>query len=379
MIFLGGYLPACGYGGPVTSVSNLVTQLGQDYDFRIVCSDHDFGKTEPLPGIAPGWNSVGSAKVLYLPEAELNRTKFREILGEERPDLMYLSSIFHHKMNFPLEREAKSLGIPLILAPRGELDAAALRRGAAKKQVYCTAMRLLGVYRDLHFHTTCETEARAVQERLHVRPERIHQLPNLPAPGMRKDSVYKQPDRLRIMICSRILPNKNQLLAIEAVKKLAFPTVCDLYGPVEDEAYWAQCRQAMADAPAHIKFHSGGLLSSAQVGRELLRHDCLLLPTAFENYGHSISEALLHDCPVVISRGTTPWDDVQAAGAGYTAPLDEPERFTEALREIGEMDAAAYAALLDRLRRYCDEKIRPDGLRKSYSDMFEQVRLERKR
>ena len=58
---------------------------------------------------------------------------------------------------------------------------------------------------------------------------------------------------------------------------------------------------------------------------ELLRHDCFLLPTAFENYGHSISEALLHDCPAVISRGTTPWDDVAQADCGWTVP---PELLT---------------------------------------------------
>ena len=373
MIFLGGYLPAKGYGGPVTSVANFAAHLGSVFDIYIVASDHDFGKTTPIPGIPSGWNRVGPCSVRYLPESEFTRTRFRQLLEEIRPDMMYMSSIFHHRMNYPLQREAKRLGIPVVLCPRGELHPDALRRSALKKRAYYTLMRVTGHYRRLYFHTTCDSETDAVLRLLKADPDRVRQLPNFPAKREEKPNTEKRPDSLRVMVCARILPNKNQLTAIEAVKQLSFPTVCDIYGPIEDEAYWEQCRLAMAGAPGYIQFYYGGLLSSEQVGEELLRHDCFLLPTAFENFGHSICEALLHDCPVVISRGTTPWDDVQQAGCGWTVPPEAPEGYAKALSELGAMNTAAYSALIRRLRDYCAERFHPEELKQAYCAWFDRV------
>ena len=373
LILLGGYLPAAGYGGPVTSISNLVLHMGEAYEMYIAASNHDFGKTEPLSGIRPGWNSVGNAKVQYLPDSERTGRRLGEIMDQIRPDLLYMSSIFDHRFNFPAQQEARKRGIPILLAPRGELDDGALRHSGAKKRAYCAAMRLAGAYRGMYFHTTCAAEAEAVKKRLKVSAGRVFCVPNLPAGIRQKERVDKESGSLRIMICARILPNKNQLLAIEAVNRLSFPVRCDLYGPVEDREYWELCQKAMETAPANVSFQYGGLLSPAQVGEELLRHDCFLLPTAFENYGHAISEALLHDCPPVISRGTTPWDWIEAAGCGYTVPSYRPEGFTEALRELGGMGPEAYQELLLLLRRSRDEKLSPEGLKKSYSEMFEKA------
>ena len=67
-IFLGGYLPAKKYGGPVTSISNLVENMGDEWDFYIISNDHEFNENRRLPGIQEGWNHVGKAKVLYISE-----------------------------------------------------------------------------------------------------------------------------------------------------------------------------------------------------------------------------------------------------------------------------------------------------------------------
>ena len=59
MVFIGGYLPGEKYGGPVSSISNFVELMGDDYEIRIVCSNHDFKETTPYPNIKSGWNRVG--------------------------------------------------------------------------------------------------------------------------------------------------------------------------------------------------------------------------------------------------------------------------------------------------------------------------------
>ena len=66
-----------------------------------------------------------------------------------------------------------------------------------------------------------------------------------------------------------------------------------------------------------------------KVGDVYQKYDCFLFPTLNENYGHVIAEALANGCQVVLSKGTTPWDDLHLK-AGYVCQLDEIDSFTEA-------------------------------------------------
>ena len=94
LIVTGGYLPAQKYGGPVTSLVNFVSQLGDEYEIEIVTRNHDLHEKKPFDGVLPGFNTVGKAKVLYLPDSELGFQSFNRIIAERKPDCLYLSSIF---------------------------------------------------------------------------------------------------------------------------------------------------------------------------------------------------------------------------------------------------------------------------------------------
>ena len=41
--FAGHYLPGYKAGGPIRSIANMVDQLGDEFDFRIVAGDRDLG------------------------------------------------------------------------------------------------------------------------------------------------------------------------------------------------------------------------------------------------------------------------------------------------------------------------------------------------
>lgn len=370
VVFLSGYLPAQDYGGPVRSFANLAERLGDRIEIFIVAGEHEFRKTERLPGLREGWNEVGKAKVLYLPDAAFTKARFSAVLSEIRPDLVYLSSIFSYHLTYSALRAAKAAKIPIILAPRGELDARALQRRAPKKRIFLGLMKRCGAYRGVCFHATCEEEGKAVREILRAKDVAI--LPNLPALPEHKTSDEKQAGRLRVCSIARILPNKNQLLSIQAAAAAGTAVELDLYGPIEDREYWSSCEDAMK-AAGSVRIRYCGKLRPEEVGPTLLRYDCFLLPTIFENYCHSIAEALLHDCPVIISRGTTPWDGVAEAGCGWTVPLDRPEGLREALLEAASLDREEYAALLQRLRVFCDGIFQTDALEQAYLELFRRV------
>ena len=125
-IFYSGYLPGEKYGGPVTSIYNFTELLGDDNEIFIICTNHDLKETTPYSGISPGWNTVGKAQVVYLSSEEYRKAIFSEILDKIRPDLIYASSIFSAKQTYPLFDLSKEKRIPLLLAPRGELNNDAL-------------------------------------------------------------------------------------------------------------------------------------------------------------------------------------------------------------------------------------------------------------
>src|SRR5262249_25117406 len=62
------YLPGVKAGGPIRSISGLVSALGSELDFRIVTRDRDLGADERYAGVRPGqWYARDGAQVLYWP------------------------------------------------------------------------------------------------------------------------------------------------------------------------------------------------------------------------------------------------------------------------------------------------------------------------
>ena len=372
-IFIGGYLPAKRYGGPVTSISNLVDNLGDDLDIYIVSHDHDRGDLRRLDGIQYGWNKVGKAQVIYINEKDFKVDNFVNILNEIKVDVIYLSSVFYYQMNFPAIKAAKSLGIPIILAPRGELSDNALHIGALKKKLYFKYVNFKGAFKDISFQATADEEFSNIVKRFGIKKKKVYLLPNLASVSVNKSVINKESGSLRVLTLSRILPNKNTLYSIKLIKKLQGNIVFDIYGPIEDENYWNMCLEEMKNVPGNIKISYRGALDLIESKKIYLKYDCLLLPTEFENYCQVIAESLLHDCPIIISRGTTPWDDVSDFKAGDAIKIGEDDNYINALEKVINMDTESYSELVQNVRQYVNYKIDNEGFKNKYLEMFSGV------
>lgn len=373
MIFIGGYLPGQKYGGPVTSIYNFTEAFGDDYDIRVVCCDHDFGSSTRYPDITDGWNSVGKAQVMYLADDDCNRKCFRAIFAEEKPDVVYGSGIMHFKFNAPMILEAKKQGIPVLLAPRGDICENALRIKAWKKIPFLKIMKWTRFFDGIYFHATMQEEKDNLISYLKVDENKIFILPNMSAVAVHRENYVKEKNSLRIIFISRIQSKKNLLTAIKAVNAMHENAVFDIYGPLENEEYWNQCQKEIDKAPSNVKIIYKGALSPQQAKNIYLQYDCFLFPTLSENYGHVIAEALLHDCPIIISKGTTPWDDVSVVMDESVRKLDDIEGFAMCLDKMSVMDNEQYQLLLMHLRQYTEHKIDTETLKKQYVEMFNQV------
>lgn len=370
LVAVSGFPPAQNYGGPAVSLDNLCRALRPAIDCAVVTSDHDLKSPERLSGIHEGWNDRDGLRVRYLPEREIDLFGLRRVVDEVAPDVLYVNSLFAAKFTVPLLKISRERALPLLLAPRGELCAGAFDK-KYKKLPYLFALRPFLRARTTFFHATSDDEAERVERLLRPRDGHIFQMTETPTlPPRHLARVPKRPGVLSLVFLSRIHHKKNLLFALDALAPLTCPTTLDIYGPIEEPAYWERCQSAIARLPPHIRVHYRGTVARDAIHATFARYDAFLFPTCSENYGHVIPEALLSGCPAILSD-QTPWSDLNDADAGWALPLDRPKAFTEALATLAAMDESAHGALVERVRRYLDAKLRLTEIVQGYVDCFQ--------
>lgn len=372
-IFYSGYLPGELYGGPVTSIYNFTELMGENNEIFIICTNHDLKSSVPYKGIKQGWNSVGKAHVMYLSDSEYNKTKFSEVLSETKPDLIYASSIFSVKQTYPLFDLSREKNIPLLLAPRGELNKNALSMKKCKKKAYILMLKAFKKLSDVYFQATSDEERNNIIQTLKSNEDKVFLLPNVPALPIQKENLKKKPGNLKICFVGRIVENKNLLIALNAVVLANSNVEFDIFGPIEDKDYYEKCQQIIVKAPSNVIIQYRGAVSPAKMRNIYSEYDCLISPTRFENYGQAIVEAMLNDVPVIISKGTTPWDDIEEKGAGFVVPIEDVKAYVSIIDALAEMDNPQYRTLISRLRAYCSIKFDNSLLQMKYQEIFKTI------
>jgi len=117
-----------------------------------------------------------------------------------------------------------------------------------------------------------------------------------------------------------------------------------------------------------------GKTIQAELERALLillksKHQFLFLPTANENFGHSIVESLFSGCPAIISN-QTPWNDLQNANAGYALNLDDKAVWTKTIEDCSAMTNDAYQKASKNAQSYISEKINLPLIKQNYIQLF---------
>lgn len=379
-VFIGGYLPGKKYGGPVSSIKNFVDHFHDSYEIRIICSNHDFKDENIYPNIVDGWNQVDGAWVYYLNETEYKIHVFKKIVEpySKRICSFYLSGIYYFKMNFAAIRLAKELQIPVVLAPRGDLMHNTVTMKSMtkmlKKRTFLKLLQVVNFYKDTFFQSTSDEETEGLKHYLGIDESKIFQIENLPSVARPKTRIEKKQGKLRVLYISRLMVKKNPLFAIDVVGKIAKHQAVDfdIYGPIEDKDYWNRCQSRIEEInnsreDVHISYR--GALSPDEASKIYGQYDCMIFPTLSENYGHVIVEAMLSDCPVILSKGTTPWDDYDRNG-GYVCSLNQVESFVDRVDQMAEMNSDEYAKIVQMNREYVTKRLNIDNLLTQYKNMF---------
>lgn len=341
------YLPACKAGGALRTIVNTVEILGGEFEFLILTRDRDLLDEKPYPDVSRGcWQDIGLGKVYYIP-SENTAAEVERLIRETPHDLLMMNSFFSPTFTIKplwLRRRGRIPRRATVVCPRGELADSALAIKSLKKKLYLKLARIFGLWRGVEFLASSEIERADIIEALDkncsvaVCPDPVM----LPSPEVAAQRPQKQSGRCRLLFLSRICPVKNLLGALSILKKVqpgSGEIVFDIFGPIEDDAYWAKCKEEMNSLPEGVRAEYHGLARSEEVFEIMSRYDLLFLPTHGENFGHVIIEALLVGCPVLISDQTS-WNGLEECGAGWAFPLGREDMFRRSIEKVQAMDEA---------------------------------------
>jgi len=359
LVFSGYYLPGFKGGGPIRSISNMVDNLANFYDFSILTSDKDLGAESPYPSIAKDqWNAVGKADVYYLKTGFKAVKDLIRILKNEHFDIVSINSFFSFKFSiFPfLICRILNKNCQIVIAPRGEFSNGALGIKSLKKRLFINIAQFLSLYKNTVWHASSEFESVDIR-RVMGDDAKIRVAMDISTPDTATSlSPRIENSPLRIIFVSRISPMKNLIGAIDILHEVKNNVIFEVYGPAEDRLYWEKSISAAKSLPDNINFSYHGPLSADEVPSKLAEFDLFFLPTLGENYGHVIAEALSAGLPVLISDAT-PWRNLAEKSIGWDIPLSQTDRFINVIDYCHSMSSEDYNAWRKRIRAWAVKNI----------------------
>lgn len=339
LILISYYLPAYKAGGPLRSISNMVEQISDDFEFWIITLDRDLGDSCSYQNTKLNeWVEVNGARVFYATSDRLTIWNLTKLIKATPCDVLYLNSFFDYTFTIkPLLIRKFFLhnSLPVILAPRGELSEGALNiKNFRKKLMFISVSKLFGLYKKITWQASSEFEKNDIKSTLTINPDLVFiskDLPGRVSLSSKFSSDYMPTDGvLRVVFLSRISPKKNLDYALRVLHRVNISVQFDIYGPLEDEVYWHLCSDLIESLPVNIKAKYCGVVLPDNIADTFSQYDLFFFPTQGENYGHVIAESLSVGTPVLIS-GQTPWRNLLNDGLGWDLSLDEPNIFVQAL------------------------------------------------
>ncbi|MEL6654443.1 MAG: glycosyltransferase, partial [Bacteroidota bacterium] len=181
--------------------------------------------------------------------------------------------------------------------------------------------------------------------------------------------LQKEKGTARWVLIARIAWVKNLEYLFERLKNFPLPFELDIFGPMEDPAYWEKCQAILKQCPPHIKVTWQGQLPNEEIRERLSQYHFFVLPTHGENFGHAIFESLQMGKPVLISHNT-PWQQLEAQAVGWDIHFDQKDKWLKALTQAVEMDQETYDRWSQNAWQYAANYLQNAELAEKYEQLF---------
>lgn len=269
-------------------------------------------------------------------------------------DVVHVHALFSYA-TIPGCRSAARVPVPYVLRPLGTLSEWSLAHRAWKKRPYLALIERGHLAAASAIHVTSDAEANDVRrlgygDRVAVIPLGV-ELPERKARGPHDG------EPLHVVFLSRLHPKKNVPLLLRAfarARREASSVRLTIAGHGEPGYERELARLAGSlGLDGFVRF--AGRVDAGEKARLLADAHCFVLPSAHENFGIAVAEALAAGLPVIVSPGVALASDVRAAGAGLVVPAEEGTLAAALIRaarhpaELRAMAARARALARDRL------------------------------
>lgn len=350
-------------GGPSEAVLSMVTALRErSIDAAIVSTDDDGPARLPLP--TDRWVEAAGVPVRLFPRwsppiAPLREFAYSPALGRwlrrnlHEWDLLHVHSLF----SWPSSRGmaiARQQHTPYLIHCLGHLQTWSLSQSAWRKRLYLRLIEQRNLNGAAALQATSPAEAEDFA-RLRLRP-RVLDLPlgvTIPVPlaqartRLQESHPQLDPQAPCLLFLARLHPKKRLECLLEALALLLKhaperPWQLLIAGSGEP-AYEQQLRNLAARLGVSARCHWLGFVSGEHKNVVLQGSDWFVLPSAAENFGVAVAEALAAGTPVVLSPEVGLAPAVAAAGAGLLSP-GEPEPLARTLAGVLAQERSPFSA-----------------------------------
>jgi glycosyltransferase involved in cell wall biosynthesis len=322
-------------GGPSQAAIEMVTALRlRHVDASILTTNDD---CESLLTDLPlgGWTTYAGVPVLAFPRwsppmGALKDYNFCSRLNRWLPnnihnfDLLHVHALFSYPSTMAMVH-ARRARIPYLLRTIGQLSPWSLAQSKLRKQLMLQLVekRNLDSANLLHFTTP--------RERDECFTAFGQSFPSLVLPlGVRLPAllpeVKSKKEGLRLLFLSRLHPKKQLEVVLKALSLLQakYPKglwQLDIAGSGEP-AYLSSLQKLAGQLNLNHRCRWLGHVQGDAKTSLLQQADWFLLPSAAENFGIAVVEAMAAGTPVIVSPQVAVADMIVAAGAGLVCPSD---------------------------------------------------------
>ena len=345
--------------------------FSQTFDIHIFTRNTDAYDNTPYPHIIPNtWTQTPQGIQVFYGSADfLHKKNILALIEAGNYDYLYINSMYSLPFSIiPLLFCDKNKH-NFIVAARGMLHRSALTIKPLKKKIFLTVLKLSGIYKKIIWQATDEFEKTEMELAL-GKKALIKVAPNLP----RQDQapffpIQKTDKEVKLVYISRIHHIKNLHFLLQKIAAAKGKISLDVYGPMEQPAYWETCQNIIEKLPSDKSVNYKGALLQSQISDTLQQYHVFCLPTLGENFGHAIFDALITGRAILVSD-LTPWKDLEKRHIGWDISLKNEAKWIQTLEEIVAFSQEEYDIWAKSAYQYAEKYLSNPELRKEVQALF---------
>lgn len=241
----------------------------------------------------------------------------------------------------------------LVMAPRGMLSSVALSFSPIKKNIFRRVWQADAFDSVRLFHATSQIEYEDIRAAGFIQPVAV--IPNgIDIPTLKADHNHERPQK-HVITLGRIHPKKgliNLLLAWSKLEGVFSDWQLEIIGPDEGGHRSFLESESRRLGLKRVAFFEAVYGSDKE--HRFSTADLFILPSLSENFAMTVAESLVHQVPVIATRGT-PWSGLLEHGCGWWTEADK-DALAAALKAAMSLQASERQAMGERGCRWMEEQ-----------------------